>query len=188
MPARGGASESSQSSQIEDNDAQERDCLRTEIIELQMELQQSKSHIRSLKVQLEMLQQAMLEDSLHPPQKPEHIHDPLLMAVETANIDIFTQIIAHASAESINGALCLACQTGNLEMVRCLVEANGADVHTDCDSPLLWACNGGHADIVKLLVRCGANVNVLGGHPLRIAIRSGAQDVIQFLLENGSIV
>jgi ankyrin repeat protein len=51
--------------------------------------------------------------------------------------------------------------TGNLELVKVLLDHN-ADIETLCSgrqgTPIMHAAHNGHADIIRFLVQCGANL------------------------------
>lgn len=52
---------------------------------------------------------------------------------------------------------------------------------------LHWACDRGHTDIVRLLISCQADVNVVdadGQTPLHYACSCGYANVVKILLEN----
>lgn len=93
-------------------------------------------------------------------------------------------------------ALFLACKRGREEEVEALLVAgHNADepaVHESgyCDvTPLLGACSGGHLNIVKRLIRAGANVNFhcRFGSALDHAIMVSRTDIVAVLLEAGAI-
>jgi ankyrin repeat protein len=61
-----------------------------------------------------------------------------------------------------NTPLHLAATTGNVEVVRLLLEA-GAASNVQCDhgwTPLMRACNGGHVEVARLLLASGADPNL----------------------------
>ena len=116
-------------------------------------------------------------------------------------------------------ALHIAAQRGFTSIVRLLVDA-GANVYlaqpptpgqifhpmnimqyiqkvTDhfrrltCWTPLMAAAYGGHVDIVKILIKCGADVNVTfddGSTALHIAAEYGHRKIVRTLLKSGSEV
>ncbi|CAL4089268.1 unnamed protein product, partial [Meganyctiphanes norvegica] len=56
-------------------------------------------------------------------------------------------------------------------------------------SPLYWACSKGHINVVKLLIKEGANVNIKdkeGWRPLRAARRNQHNGIAQVLEEAGA--
>ncbi|VDI60983.1 Hypothetical predicted protein, partial [Mytilus galloprovincialis] len=64
-------------------------------------------------------------------------------------------------------------------------------IHQDRDFPLFIACEGGHLDIVKLLLTNIADVfiyNSLGDTPLYMACKGGNIDIVKLLLQNNAVV
>ena len=95
--------------------------------------------------------------------------------------------------------LCKASQKGETEEVRMLllsgmVDADNIDssVHSDSyTSVLRVAADGGHLDVVRLLIDSGADPNKAskqyeGFSPLHHAVKSGRIDVVQLLLDAGA--
>ncbi|XP_058807666.1 tonsoku-like protein [Phymastichus coffea] len=88
----------------------------------------------------------------------------------------------------------VACIKGNVQNVEKLLEENHpTDVYDNCGwTPLHEASNHGHIDIVRLLVKAGANVNNPGGPlcegvtPLHDAAANGHIDVVHILLDSGA--
>src|SRR5215203_4017992 len=57
------------------------------------------------------------------------------------------------------------------------------------NTALIWAANGGHFEVVKLLVKRGADVNARGGgggDALMAAAYQGKLDIVDFLLKSGA--
>ena len=76
-----------------------------------------------------------------------------------------------------------ACVTGNVDIVRMLVEEGGADVNQEGKSgetPLLGACESGRLDLVRMLVEECGGVDE-GGRGEEEARRSGFWDVVEYL-------
>jgi len=87
--------------------------------------------------------------------------------------------------------LCLACGCGHLEAAKLLIQAGALIDMKRYDSPILFASKEGHKDIVDLLIRNGANVNVTtvkGQHPLHFASKEGHKDIVNLLIRNGANV
>ena len=175
----------------------EYDCerLSKKLIDTELELQKSRAHVESLKAQLDMLQQVMMEDSEANQQlivrererRQEDRLSPLVSAIERGDVEVATQMLTSSNISQLllDDALCVACRCGHLAIADILIR-RGADIHHDCESPLLWACSEGRTAIAKLLISSGADVNVLKGFPLRIAYRNGASEIIQCLVDHGS--
>lgn len=76
---------------------------------------------------------------------------------------------------------------GVLECIREGVNVNYVD--TDGRTPLAYACDRGHLDVVKVLVQAGARVNGVdnpGRRPIMHAIWKGFDDVVEYLLRMGA--
>lgn len=77
----------------------------------------------------------------------------------------------------------------------CLVDGcdanNVNDVRGDGETPLMEACKNGHVDCLRVLVKNGADVNVVGKYgkiPLMEACERGRVDCLRVLVENGANV
>ncbi|XP_028169558.1 protein fem-1 homolog CG6966 [Ostrinia furnacalis] len=102
----------------------------------------------------------------------------------------------------IGGAtpLVIACRNGHYDVAEYLIERCKADIEqpgsvtfdgeTIEGAPPLWcAAAAGHLQLVRLLVRAGANVNSTTrthSTPLRAACFDGHYDIVKFLVENGA--
>ena len=91
-------------------------------------------------------------------------------------------------------ALHAACREGQVEMVKCLVEA-GADIFKRTlytrDSALHIACDVSNVEIVRYLIDKGAEVNALKLHrstPLRITCIRGNPVLVEMLIKEGADV
>ncbi|VDL97732.1 unnamed protein product [Schistocephalus solidus] len=99
-------------------------------------------------------------------------------------------------------SLIAACRSGQLEIVRYLVDTCGANIEqvgtvtfdneTVEGVPPLWcAAAANHLEVVKFLVSRGANVNqttITNSTALRAACFDGHEEVVKFLVENGADV
>ncbi|MFC5384551.1 ankyrin repeat domain-containing protein [Aquamicrobium segne] len=131
----------------------------------------------------------------------DNIHDsPYLYAGARGHLDILKLTLAHgADLKSTNRyggtALIPASERGHVETVKTLIEA-GSDV--DHVNNLHWTAlleavilgDGGlsHQQIVELLVKAGANVNLADGNgvtPLQHARQAGYQEIEQILVAAG---
>ncbi|KAL8770751.1 MAG: hypothetical protein Q9209_003618 [Squamulea sp. 1 TL-2023] len=91
-------------------------------------------------------------------------------------------------------ALELACEGGHEAIAELLID-RGSNVNLRRDggygSPISAASERGFYDIVCLLLRKGADVNILGGHysnALQAAASAGSEPIVQLLLRNGANV
>ncbi|SCV01721.1 LAME_0G18074g1_1 [Lachancea meyersii CBS 8951] len=88
-----------------------------------------------------------------------------------------------------------ACQTGDLVIVKKMVESGVIDLKHDYSdedrvSGLHWACINNRLGVVKYLISNGADVNFAGGKldatPLHWAARYGYVYIVHYLLERGA--
>ncbi|XP_062555858.1 ankyrin repeat and KH domain-containing protein mask-like isoform X3 [Armigeres subalbatus] len=90
--------------------------------------------------------------------------------------------------------LSLACSAGYYELAQVLL-AMSAQVedrgHKNDLTPLMETASAGHVDIIKLLLKHGADVNAqssTGSTPLMFACAGGHEEVVRVLLDNGANV
>ena len=57
----------------------------------------------------------------------------------------------------------------------------GADIHANDNEALRWAAENGHLDVVKYLVSMGADIHALDDGTLRWAAINGHKDVVKYL-------
>ena len=62
----------------------------------------------------------------------------------------------------------------------------GADIHEYNDGALRGASENGHTDTVKLLIKKGADIHEYNDWAIRMASRNGHTDIVKLLLENGA--
>ena len=65
---------------------------------------------------------------------------------------------------------------------------NGANVHAMNDKALICASNNGHLEIVKYLIKNGANVHADNDYALRYASNNGHLEIVKYLIKNGANV
>ena len=94
--------------------------------------------------------------------------------------------------------LATATYKGQMDMVRELLNNKDIDINeiTACDmtsptmgyTPLMCAVEGGHIEIVKLLLSKGADVNTKSGRgtALHVAVERGHAEIVRLLLDNGA--
>jgi ankyrin repeat protein len=93
-----------------------------------------------------------------------------------------------ARDEEGNTALGFASYQGNANMVSSLLDDYHADVNTHTEegvTPLMFASNLGHTEVVKILLAHGANINVQmneGWSALHDASYNGRVDIVNLLL------
>lgn len=79
-----------------------------------------------------------------------------------------------------------ACENGNLELIKQLVQ-EGADLHTNDDYALGVAALNGHLAIVKFLVQHGANVHAGCDLALRYARSPSIVDYLKQIIRKEKI-
>ena len=84
--------------------------------------------------------------------------------------------------------LAIAARTGNLELLGFLLDNHGSLERSNRygDTPLLLAVSQNHGEVVRRLVKAGANINPAGWTPLHYAIYGNRLDLAQFLVEHGA--
>ena len=95
-----------------------------------------------------------------------------------------------------NGEIFEACKTGETKIVQLLLECcNTEEIGLNIRdreemTPLMWACENGHKDVVKLLLNySGPNIELnardeYGRSALMVACFNGHKDVVQLLLDH----
>jgi ankyrin repeat protein len=70
-----------------------------------------------------------------------------------------------------------------------LIEKCGADVNAYFNgSALPWSASNGNLDIVKLLLKHGADINAWAGEALLVNVAYGRLEFVEFLIEHGADV
>ncbi|KAJ1835551.1 phosphate system positive regulatory protein pho81 [Coemansia sp. RSA 2711] len=78
---------------------------------------------------------------------------------------------------------------GRVECARMLLDHDPSIARGDQEHPVLTlACDRGHADIVQMLLRAGAEMtmNAQGMHPMHVTARAGYTDILRILLGHGA--
>ena len=83
----------------------------------------------------------------------------------------------------LNKALQEACENGNLNQVKYLVE-HGADITVNNNEAIQWAAKKGYLDVVKYLVEHGADVITNNNQALRWAAQAGHLDIVKYLVDD----
>ncbi len=112
-----------------------------------------------------------------------------------------SDVRTHLRARGAYVDICTACYIGDLERVRELLNHDPSLANRPSDYITYYACSGtplrnaaagGHIEIVKLLLECGADPNLPEeyiaprGHALHAAVCSGHIEVVKLLLEHGA--
>ena len=116
---------------------------------------------------------------------------PLVVAVEKGDADILKLLLEHGAKQGICRAIADAIFNKNAEIIQILSEYGAQDCFDE--PPLLEAVEKGDADIVKLLLKYGANVdkkNLDGWTALMKASQKGDSklEIIELLLKHGAQV
>ncbi|RSL69555.1 hypothetical protein CEP53_002179 [Fusarium sp. AF-6] len=143
---------------------------------------------------------ALLDGGVNPNFTPGH--DSLLVLAAQRNPTEFMRLLLKYGADLKKEPLALiaATQTGNLDMVKLMLDA-GADVNAmdtygerlidkRLCSPLYVACEESHLQVALELLKRGADASLdvgdRDGLPLVVAARHGQLDIIEALLERGA--
>ncbi len=128
---------------------------------------------------------------------PMNTYPPVFVARDPAVVDYFLKEIPHLAdgTYGLGATIHIAARSGWTEIVRAHIARDPLAVHQRGwigDTPLHWASHNGHADIVRLLLDAGADVeadeiNCYGGKPLHWASEH-SPEVVAILLEHGAQV
>jgi ankyrin repeat protein len=119
----------------------------------------------------------------------------LIVAIRDKSIKVAELLIANPATDvnlankSGENPLMMASIEGELPLVETLVLKKKADVNKSGWAPLHYACTTGKLIVAQFLVANGAKVNALSPSdttPLMMAVSSGNDQLIKFLLDNGA--
>jgi ankyrin repeat protein len=118
----------------------------------------------------------------------------ILEYIDPKCINMDVMFCSRSSLIDFNGnhtPLMVACETGNLGIVKALLRANADINKCNCwsQSPLFIASVYGHCDVVKYLLGSGADINLhndRGQPPLFAASEKGYCDVVKCLISSGA--
>ena len=85
--------------------------------------------------------------------------------------------------QKTNRDLITAAKNGQIEVVRVLIDYQGADVHTRHELALRRAAQNGHTETVQLLLDRGADVHAWNDGALRLATQNGYPETVRVLQE-----
>lgn len=136
----------------------------------------------------------------------DYLHFPITTALVLGHLEIFQLLVDHGAdvnKENIHGCTLLSLviermETLSLDSIELLLK-NGADPNDSTNGPvdqrmhvpLTYAINRDEIEVVKLLIRYKANVNVVtkyGSTPLLYAVANGKYEIVEILLANGADV
>jgi ankyrin repeat protein len=119
----------------------------------------------------------------------------LIVAIRDKSIKVADLLITNPATDvnltnkSGENPLMMASIEGELPLVETLVLKKKADVNKPGWAPLHYACTTGKLSVAQFLVANGAMVNALSPSettPLMMAVSSGNDQLIKFLLDNGA--
>jgi ankyrin repeat protein len=64
------------------------------------------------------------------------------------------------------------------------LDYNKFDIHAENEYAIKWSCGYGQIDVVKHLVKKGANIHVLDDHPLMWSYIEGHVEIVKFLINS----
>ncbi|XP_067674104.1 ankyrin-2-like [Haliotis asinina] len=114
---------------------------------------------------------------------------PLMLAMKYGHTEMADFLMGKGANIAITDGMkttCLhmAARSGIWHLVEMCLENSDVNALTDSDwTPVMAACKGGQADLVKELVQRGANVN-LGGGCLYVACTENSLDLIKYLVSH----
>ena len=117
-----------------------------------------------------------------------------LRKTQAANLRPLTKDLPTADMSDKNAQLIQAAKDGNLPAVQTAL-SEGAEVNardtTHGGTPLIWTSYNSHAEVIKLLLEKGAEINAKannGATALMMAAYQGHTEIIKLLLEKGADV
>ncbi len=117
-------------------------------------------------------------------------HECFVNACVSGDVRMINYLFDFVGNEDKSVGLRVACESGNLNVVKFLVE-NGADINSYYNNPLISACRGdteegGYLPVVKYLISRGANLHVDDDAPLIIASATGNLSIVEYLVDHGA--
>ena len=122
---------------------------------------------------------------------------PLCLAVQIGHSGIITLLLKRGADVNLticdgSAPLCIAAKYGNIEIVRLLLQVPDIQINRikeDRATALNIASQQGHTAVVKLLIRKGADPNIVnfeGIAPLHVACLRGHSTIVEMLLHTGA--
>lgn len=126
--------------------------------------------------------------------KKGNLSKRLRLRLESLPCDIRKKVVG--STREGHSPLFTACYKNNVEVAEYLIvkcgankEQSGTYLYSNTFTPLCCACANGNFELVRTLVRLGADVNAVadcGSTPLLIACRRKEFNIVKYLIENGA--
>jgi len=139
--------------------------------------------------------QALIKAGVSPNTLDPKGNPMLIVAIRDKSLKVADLLVANKQIDvnltnkSGENPLMMASIEGELPLVETLVIKNKADVNKTGWTPLHYACTTGRLSVAEFLVSKGAKVNALSQSettPLMMAVGSGNDLLIKFLLDNGA--
>jgi hypothetical protein len=115
----------------------------------------------------------------------------LPLAAKNGRLDIVEWILDHDGEDDSRqcrterrDAFLQAVRHSHAEIADHLLASAGVDVHAKHEEALMLACKNGCADMVKVLLKHGADANANDGGPFRLAVRGSHKDVAILLVNS----
>lgn len=129
-------------------------------------------------------------------QMDDHLCTPLMLAVEKKQVAVAQYLIkagAHLDARGEEGmtALHLASRCGSVKMCKMILDTGRINVNIQDEggwTPIVWASEHKHIDVIRLLLERGADPNIRdneGNIALHWSAFSGSVDISQMYLDIG---
>jgi cell wall assembly regulator SMI1 len=136
--------------------------------------------------------QKLLQEGVNPNVK-EKIYTPLMLAARNGHEEVFFELIKagadrHAEGKYGGSVLTQLPIKGTLRMIEAVI-ADGIRPSDDLPMALLDACKSGSIEIVKVLIKAGANVNHkhrMFGTPLLAAVEGNRPENVAELVKRGA--
>ncbi|KAK2723984.1 hypothetical protein QYM36_002353 [Artemia franciscana] len=111
---------------------------------------------------------------------------PLGTAIKTSNLDLVKLLLKLGANPNCEECLHLAVEKGRADMCELLIDSGAKldAMNANKDTPLLTAIRNNNLELVKLLLKRGANPNC--GECLHLAVKKGGADLCNLLIKSGA--
>ncbi|KAK2706236.1 hypothetical protein QYM36_016318 [Artemia franciscana] len=115
-----------------------------------------------------------------------HGETPLGTATKTSNLDLVKLLLKRGANPNCEECLHLAVEKGRADMCELLIDSGAKldAMNANKDTPLLIAIRNNNLELVKLLLKRGANPNC--GEYLHLNVKKGSADVCNLLIKSGA--
>jgi hypothetical protein len=115
---------------------------------------------------------------------PQEIKDMIMLHLDKTDILNLCDlgISAYVWSRKTDRTLIQACKNGNMTGVRYLVD----DVYSHIQLALRFSIEYGHLNIIKYLVKRGANIRANDNYVLRRCIRNRYLSILDYMIESGA--